>query len=49
MAEYQSKEMVKRQGVTEQLKATDTMRWIGTLNNIRTCVDEVILNDIVYS
>lgn len=49
MAEYLIKEMAKRQGVTEQLKATDMMKWVGMMNNIRVCVDEIVLNDIVYS
>lgn len=49
MAEYLTKEMAKRQGVTEQLKATDMMKWVGMMNNIRACVDEIVLNDIVYS
>ncbi len=40
MAEYLIKEMAKKQGVTEELKATDMMRWIGLMNNIRTCADE---------
>ena len=35
MAEYLIKEMAKKQGVTEELKATDMMRWIGLMNNIR--------------
>ena len=34
---------------TEELKATDMMRWIGLMNNIRACADEIVLNDIVYS
>ena len=49
MAEYLIKGMAKKQGVTEGLKATDMMRWIGLMNNIRSCVDEIVLNDIVYS
>ena len=49
MAEYLIKEMARKQGVTEQLKAVDMMRWIGLMNNIRACVDEIVLNDIVYS
>ena len=38
-----------KQGVTEELKATDMVRWIGLMNNIRACADEIVLNDIVYS
>lgn len=49
MAEYLIKEMTIRQGVTEKMKAKDMMRWIGLMNNIRSCVDEIVLNDIVYS
>jgi hypothetical protein len=49
MAEYLIKEMAIKQGVTEKLKAEDMMRWIGMMNNIRSCVDEIVLNDIVYS
>ncbi|WP_417717847.1 TnpV protein [Ruminococcus sp.] len=49
MAEYLIKEMARKQGATEELKATDMMRWIGLMNNIRACVDEIVLNDIVYS
>ena len=49
MAEYLIKEMAKKQGVTEELKAADMMRWIGLMNNIRACADEIVLNDIVYS
>lgn len=30
-------------------KATDMMRWIGLMNNIRACADEIVMNDIVYS
>lgn len=49
MEEYLIQEMAKKRGVTEQLKAMDMMKWIGMMNNIRACVDEIVLNDIVYS
>ena len=49
MVEYLIKEMAIRQGVTEKLKAEDMMRWIGLMNNIRACADEIVLNEIVYS
>ena len=49
MAEYLIKGMARNQGVTEQLKAEDMMKWVGLMNNIRACADEIVLNDIVYS
>lgn len=49
MADYLIREMAARQGVAEKLKSEDMMRWIGLMNNIQACVDEIVLNDIVYS
>ena len=46
MAKYLIKEMARKQGVTEQLKAEDMMKWVGLMNNIRACADEIVLNDI---
>lgn len=48
MAEYLMKEMARKQGVTEELKATDTMRWPNDeQHSVRA--DEIVLNEIVYS
>ena len=33
------KEMAKKQGVMEELKATDMMSWIVLMNNFRACAD----------
>lgn len=42
------KQMAEQQGVTEQLKASDQMKWIGLMNNIRSAAEEVVLNDLIY-
>ena len=31
------KQMVGKQGVTEQLKMQDLMKWVGLMNNIKAC------------
>ena len=49
MMEYLTEKMAKKQGITEKLKTKDMMKWIRMMNNIRDCVEEIILNDIVYS
>ena len=49
MAEYLIKEMAKRQGVMEELKAKEMLRWVGFMNNIRVCIDKIVLNNMVYS
>ena len=38
-----------KQGVTEELKATDMMRWIGLMNNIQACAREIVNNEIIFS
>ncbi len=40
-------QMMKDQGVTEQLKADDMIAWVGMANNIRSCADEVIRNELI--
>ena len=43
------KQMMEAQGVTEQLKADDAMLWVGKVNNIRACVDEMIRCELIYA
>lgn len=43
------KQMMKAQGVTEQLKAENQMLWVGRANNICACADEIIRNKLVYT
>lgn len=42
------KQMMKAQNVTEQLKAKNPMLWIGKVNNIRNCADEIIRCELIY-
>ena len=36
-------QMAKREGVTEALKASAQLEWVGRMNNIRTCAEEIVL------
>ena len=47
MMETLVKQMAKAQGVTEKLKADDQMKWVGLMNNIRACAEEVVTNDLI--
>ncbi len=42
------KEHAEKEGVTEQLKATDQMKWVQQMNNIRERVNETIYSDVVF-
>ena len=43
------KQMAQAQGVGEGLKASDQMRWVRMMNNIRACAEEIIENEIIYA
>ena len=47
--ERQSAQMAKAEGVTEALKASDMMKWVQRMTNIRNRVEETILHDLIYS
>ena len=40
--------LVKERGITEELKATDPLRWVQEMNNAKLCAEEIVLNEIVY-
>ena len=35
-------------GITEKLKATDQMKWMGLMNNVRSSAEEVVLKELIY-
>ncbi len=42
-------ELAIKQVVTEQLKATDQLKWVGMMNNIKAQAEEIVNSTIVYS
>ena len=42
-------QMKERQGVMEELKMQDQMAWVGRMNNIRACAEEIVEKEIVYA
>ncbi len=42
------KQMAKREGVTEQLKADNQMEWVAWMNNIRSRAMEIINTNLIY-
>jgi hypothetical protein len=47
--EQLTSDLAAAQGVTEELKAQDQMKWVGLMNNIRASAEETILADLIYS
>ena len=44
-----TKQMAKVQGVTEDLKARDQMKWVDLMNNIRHSAEETILKELIHN
>ena len=42
-------QMAQTQGITEALKSTDQMAWVGMMNNIRASATEIVNTEIIYS
>ena len=40
-------QMVKQEGVTEQLKAEQPMEWVGRMNNIRSRAEEIVMEEVI--
>ena len=41
--------MAQTEGVTEELKATNQMKWVGLMNNFRAAAEEQILQELIYA
>ena len=42
-------EMAESEGITEQLKATDQVAWVGEMNNIWSRAREVVNAELIYN
>ena len=44
-----TEQMKRAQGITEQLKAENTLEWVQRMNNIRACAREIVEREIIYT
>ena len=42
-------QLAKAAGVTEELKASDPMKWVGLMNSLKSQAEEVILKELIYA
>ena len=42
-------ELMKAAGVTESLKASDPMRWVGLMNNCKAQAEEMIQTELIFN
>lgn len=49
MVEDMIQKFAKAQGVTEELKAKASMKWVGLMNNIKAQAEEIVCAEIIYN
>ena len=42
-------EFAKTQGIDEHLKATDQMRWVQMMNNVRSSAEETVMRELILA
>lgn len=42
------KQMAEKENVNEELKANNQMEWVQKMNNIKSRVEEFVLNEVIY-
>ncbi len=48
MVENLTAELGKQQGINENLKATDQLRWVQEMNNCKASAEEVVRQEAIY-
>lgn len=46
--EFLIKQFAEKENITEELKVNNQMEWVQKMNNIKNCVDEIILKNYIY-
>ena len=41
-------QLKKQNNITEEMKNTDQLYWVGMLNNFRNTAEEIVLNELIY-
>lgn len=41
-------QMKAEAGIMEELKATDQMKWVGLMNDVRSSAEEIVLRELIY-
>ena len=42
------KQFAEKENITEELKATNQMEWVGRMNSIKNRAEEIILSELIY-
>ena len=40
--------LAHERGTDEDLKARDPLRWVGEMNNVKACAEEIVLREVIF-
>ena len=40
--------LARERGIDEELKASDTLKWLAEMNNIKASAEELVLREVIY-
>ena len=40
--------LARERGIDEELKATDMLKWVAEMNNIKASSEEIVMNTLIY-
>lgn len=43
-----AKEIAEKENITEELKANNQMLWVQSMNNIKSCAEEIAYSEIIF-
>lgn len=46
--DFLMKQLTEKENITEELKAKNQLEWVGKMNNIKNCAEEMILKELIY-
>ena len=46
--EFFVEQMKAGAGITEELKASDQMKWVGLMNNVWLATEEAMIRELIY-
>ena len=49
IADRLMEQMAEREGITEQLKTSNQMAWVGAMNSIRKRAEEVVYKELIIN
>lgn len=44
-----TEQMMKSEGVTEEIKEQNQLEWVGRMNNIKERANEIVCNELIYA